>query len=62
MSKTKIFTNAKFPETTIDIEFDNVYGGGVVKQYINHKQPQSMAFQQKGLNVFLEEIKSEGWR
>ena len=59
--KKKTLTNSKFPNTSIDILFDDVYGGGKVLQYSNGKHPTSMNFAKKALSVFMEEIKKEGW-
>lgn len=59
--KTKTFQNQKFPEVTIDIQFDNVYGGGSVKQYTNGRGSQSINFGQKVLNEFIDSLRKEGW-
>lgn len=58
----KTLTNPKFPKTTIDIERDPVYGGATIKQFeVGKTNPQSMVMGKTALNMFLEEIKKDGW-
>lgn len=61
MKNKKTFTNSKFPNTSIDILFDDVYGGGRVIQFKNNHSS-SMTFAKKSLSVFVEELKKEGWQ
>lgn len=61
MKQNKVFTNPKFPNTSIDIAFDTVYGGGIVKEYKGEAIPQVMNMAKKALSTFVEEIQKDGW-
>ena len=63
MKKKRCYTNPKFPNTSIDIFYDDVYGGGMIHQYRDQKgTPQVLTLAKKALLTFVEEIEKEGWR
>jgi len=63
MRNKKTYTNHKFPNKSIDIFFDDVYGGGTVHQYKDQKSsPQAINLAKKALDVFITEIEKEGWK
>lgn len=61
MKNIKTYTNPKFPNTTIDIVKDVVYGGATIHQYTGLNTPQVMNMGPKAYQAFLEEIKKDGW-
>ena len=62
MTNVKTFTNQKFPNTTIDVIRESVFGGGVVIQKVANHPPQRMAFGRATLEMFLDEITKSEWR
>ena len=62
MKPSKIYKHSKFPNKSIDIFVEPVYGGGKVIQCENGKHTQSIVLAKKAFNVFIDEIEKEGWK
>lgn len=63
MKKPKTYNNSKFPNKTIEIFYDNVYGGGRILQFEGSRNnSQSLILAKKALSVFEEELVNDGWK
>jgi hypothetical protein len=63
MKKPKTYNNSKFPNKTIEIFYDTVYGGGRILQFEeSRKNSQSLILAKKALSVFEEELANDGWK